>query len=138
VGLGFWTVVFDDRAEYANEQRFPGCEIVVLDDFRRLPELAVGDNTYILIITRGHAHDKTVLRWALGKDAKYLGMIGSRTKRDATYNSLEKEGFSMEKMRDVACPIGLPIGARTPAEIAVSIMAEVIQVRCGLGKERRA
>ncbi len=138
VGLGFRTVVFDDRAEYANEQRFPGCEIIVLEDFRRLPELPVGDNTYILIITRGHAHDKTVLRWALGKEAKYLGMIGSRTKRDMTYSALEKEGFSMEKMRDVACPIGLPIGARTPAEIAVSILAEVIQVRCGLGKERRA
>lgn len=137
VGLGFRTVVFDDRAEYANEQRFPGCEVVVLEDFRKIPNLPAGPNTYILIITRGHAHDRTVLRWALGKSAGYIGMIGSRTKREATYKSLEAEGFSMEKMRDVACPIGLSIGAKTPAEIAVSIMAEIIQVRSGGGKEEK-
>ncbi len=110
---------------------------MVLEDFYNIPDLPAGPDTYILIITRGHAHDKTVLRWALGKNAGYLGMIGSRTKRDATYRSLESEGVAKEKLRDVACPIGLSIGAKTPAEIAVSIMAEIIQVRSGGGKEEK-
>ncbi|MDO4749831.1 MAG: XdhC family protein [Eubacteriales bacterium] len=130
--LGFRVTVLDDREEFANKQRFPDCQCIVLDDFHDLPDLPTGKGTYILIITRGHAHDRTVLRWALERNPapRYLGMIGSRIKRDATYESLAKEGFDPERMRtEVHCPIGLTIGAKTPAEIAVSILAEIIQIR---------
>ena len=133
VNLGFRVTVVDDRDEFANEQRFPGCDCVVLDDFRDMPNFQTGGGTYLLIITRGHAHDRTVLEWALKKEAKYVGMIGSHIKRDATYKALLAEGYDRDRLRAVACPIGNAIGAKTPAEIAVSIMAELIQVR-NLGK----
>lgn len=127
VGIGYDVTVIDDREEYCNPDRFPGCETVLIDSFPTMPDFETTESTYILIITRGHAFDKDVLRWALNKPCLYLGMIGSKTKRDALYRNLEKEGFSMEKMRQVKCPIGLSIGAETPAEIAVSIVAEMIQ-----------
>ncbi len=124
--LGFDVTVIDDREEYANPARFPQCRTVVIESFEDMPDFETDERSYILIITRGHAHDKTVLRWALDKKYLYLGMIGSRTKRDALYEALAKEGCSMERMRAVKCPIGLSIGAETPAEIAVSILAEII------------
>lgn len=129
--LGYPVTVIDDREEYANPERFPECDTVAIESFPDMPDFPTDERSYILIITRGHAHDKTVLKWALNKPCLYLGMIGSKTKRDALYLSLEKEGYSMEKMRQVKCPIGLSIGAETPAEIAVSIMAEVIAVTKG-------
>jgi xanthine dehydrogenase accessory factor len=125
-GIGFNVTVIDDRADYANNIRFPDCRCVVIDDFTHLPEFPVDGNSYVIIMTRGHSYDRDVLRWALTKNPRYLGMIGSRSKRDTTYKSLEQEGFSMEKMLAVKCPIGLTINAETPAEIAVSILAEVI------------
>lgn len=129
--LGYPVTVIDDRQEYANSERFPDCETVVVDSFPNMPDFKTDDRSYILIITRGHAHDKTVLRWALNKPCLYLGMIGSKTKREALYLGLEQEGYSMERMRQVKCPIGIAIGAETPAEIAVSIMAEVIAATKG-------
>jgi xanthine dehydrogenase accessory factor len=129
VGTGFNVTVVDDRAEYANASRFPDCRCVVVEDFTKLPDFPVDESSYVIIMTRGHSYDRDVLRWALGKSPRYLGRIGSRSKRDATYKALEKEGFSMEKMLAVKCPVGLPINAETPAEIAVSIMAEVIAER---------
>lgn len=129
--LGYPVVVIDDREEYANSQRFPECETIVVESFPNMPDFDTDERSLILIITRGHAHDKTVLKWALNKPCLYLGMIGSKTKRDALYLNLEKEGYSMERLRQVKCPIGLSIGAETPAEIAVSIMAEVIAVSKG-------
>ncbi|MBQ8830000.1 MAG: XdhC family protein [Oscillospiraceae bacterium] len=129
--LGYPVTVIDDREEYANPERFPECDTVCIESFTDMQDFPTDERSYILIITRGHAHDKTVLKWALNKPCLYLGMIGSKTKRDALYVSLEKEGYSMEKMRQVKCPIGLSIGAETPSEIAVSIMAEVIAVTKG-------
>jgi xanthine dehydrogenase accessory factor len=130
-GLGFRVVVLDDREEFANTQRFPGCETMVLEDFRHIPDFPVGGNTYLVIVTRGHAHDRVTLQWALGKKPKYTGMIGSRVKRDQTYKSLEEAGWDRALLDAVHCPIGLAIGAKTPAEIAVSIMAEIIQIKNG-------
>lgn len=127
--LGFRVTVLDDRAEFADKERFPGCETMVVPDFTRLPALPVGENTYILILTRGHQYDREVLAWALTRPARYIGMMGSRTKRDSVYRSLMEEGVTPEALSRVHCPIGLSIGAQTPAEIAVSVMAEVIQVR---------
>ncbi|MCQ2452913.1 MAG: XdhC family protein [Oscillospiraceae bacterium] len=126
VNLGFEVTVIDDREEYCNPNRFPNCATLVVDSYDNLPDLETSSNSYILIITRGHAGDKSVLRWALNKPCLYLGMIGSKPKRDALYRSLEGEGVAAEKLQSVHCPIGLSIGAETPGEIAVSIVAEMI------------
>jgi len=129
--VGFHTVVLDDRREFASRERFPNAdEVIVLDSFQRaLDGLEIDADSYLVIVSRGHAHDQTVLRQALKTDAGYIGMIGSRRKRDAVYANLEKEGYSRLDFDRVFSPIGLAIGAETPEEIAVSIVAELIQVR---------
>jgi len=129
--VGFCTVVLDDRQEFANRQRFPdAAEIVVLDSFQRALEgLAINADSYLVIVTRGHAHDQTVLGQALSTPAGYIGMIGSGRKRDAIYAALGKEGFSRQDLDRIFSPIGLKIEAETPEEIAVSIVAELILVR---------
>jgi len=128
--LDFDVTVYDDRADYASAERFPGSTACVLESFDKLDGIKPDKNSYVLIITRGHAHDRTVLEWAIKKDLKYLGMIGSRSKRDALYERLMSEGkATREQLDKVKCPIGLSIGAETPAEIAVSIMAEVIAAK---------
>ncbi len=129
--IGFETVVLDDRPEFANRERFPEAdEIRILSSFDcALDGLVIDGKGYIVILTRGHLHDKTVLGLALRKPARYIGMIGSRKKRDAIYRALEREGFSGDDLSRVHSPIGLSIGAQTPAEIAVSIAAELIRVR---------
>jgi len=93
----------------------------------------VSDDAFIIVVTRGHMHDRTVLAEALGTKAGYVGMIGSRRKRDTIYDSLLKDGFAQEDIDRCHCPIGLTIGAQTPEEIAVSIGAELITVRSGWG-----
>ncbi len=129
--VGFETVVLDDRAEFANAGRFPDADDVrVLSCFARATEgLDIHPDSYLVILTRGHLHDKTVLQQALQTQAGYIGMIGSRKKRDAIYRALEKEGFPPGDFEKVHCPIGLSIGAQTPEEIAVSIVAELIHAR---------
>lgn len=129
VGLEFRVTVIDDREEYANSERFSGCDCLVVDSFDNLPDLEVNSNTYILIITRGHAGDKSALKWAVDKNAGYLGMIGSKSKRDKIYDMLVSEGVDRDKLSGVHCPIGLQIGAKTPQEIGVSIVAELIKER---------
>ncbi|SFG30174.1 xanthine dehydrogenase accessory factor [Desulfotomaculum arcticum] len=129
--VDFVTVVLDDRAEFANKARFPLADRVeVLPSFdQELAELGVDEDSYVVIVTRGHAHDKTVLARALRAKACYIGMIGSKRKRDTIYEALENEGFSRSELARVHSPIGLSINAETPEEIAVSIMAELIKVR---------
>ncbi|HKJ64369.1 MAG TPA: XdhC family protein, partial [Desulfopila sp.] len=95
-----------------------------------LGDLGVDD--YVVIVTRGHLHDRTVLAQALRTDAGYIGMIGSRRKRAAIYTTLKNDGFTDTDLARVHNPIGLPIGADTPEEIAVSIAAELIQVRADM------
>jgi len=133
--VGFHTVVIDDREEFANPHRFPQSETVVVSSFADIPEFPVDEHSYILIITRGHAHDKTVLRWAIKTKAYYIGMIGSKPKRDKVYADLEAEGVAREKLKQVCCPVGLSISATTPAEIAVSIVAELICKRAEKAKD---
>jgi len=130
--LGFRILVLDDRDEFADPQRFPGSV-----DVRTIPNFnscfgglpVIDDDSYLVIVTRGHLHDKAVLSQALKTKAGYIGMIGSRKKRDAIYQALLKEGFSEEDLARVHSPIGLSISAETPEEIAISILAELIQVR---------
>ena len=128
--VGFRVSVADDREEYANRKRFrEASEIRVLERFDdAFSGLSVNRDDFIVILTRGHLHDKTVLAQALKTGAGYIGMIGSQRKRDAIYRALFKEGFSKRDIDRVHSPIGLPIGAETPEEIAVSIVAEMIQI----------
>ena len=91
--------------------------------------LSFDDDTFVVIVTRGHRFDKEVLAGTLRTGAAYIGMIGSRRKRNAIYAALKKEGFSDTDLARVHCPIGLSIGAESPEEIAVSIVAELIAHR---------
>ncbi|MGD8837539.1 MAG: XdhC family protein [Desulfobacteraceae bacterium] len=128
---GFRISVADDRAEYANRDRFPDAwRIRVLERFdQSFSGLDMGSGDFVVILTRGHLHDKTILARALKTRAGYIGMIGSRRKRDAIYGALIKDGFSQSDIDRVHSPIGLCIGAETPEEIAVSIVAEMIRHR---------
>jgi xanthine dehydrogenase accessory factor len=131
VNVGFHTIVLDDRIEFANAKRFPGpAEIVVLDSFAEcFNNFNVYEHSCIAILTRGHLHDKTVLAQALQTRAGYIGMIGSRRKRDSIYRALLQEGFTDQDLTRVHSPIGLSINAETPEEIAVSIVGELIHHR---------
>lgn len=129
---GFEVVVKDDRQDFANKSRYPQAkEVVVLSSFEDcLGKL--GDDDYLIIVTRGHMYDRDVLAQALKTDAGYIGMIGSSRKRDGVYRSLLDSGFTEEDLKRVHCPIGLSIGADTPEEIGVSIVGELISHRAGL------
>ncbi|MBP1765092.1 MAG: xanthine dehydrogenase [Firmicutes bacterium] len=127
--VGFKTVVVDDRPDFANHDRFPEAMVVIVDDFRFLPELNIGSDSYVVIVTRGHLHDGIVLEQMLLTGAVYIGMIGSKRKRDALYQELKKKGFHTETLQQVHSPIGIDIDAETPEEIAVSIVAELIKAR---------
>jgi len=129
--LDFRTVVLDDRADFANRERFPDAdEITVLPDPEcALQSIQMDTDAYVVIVTRGHLHDHSILRQALRSPAFYIGMNGSQRKRDEIYKALMKEGFSRDELARVHAPIGLPIEAETPEEIAVSIAAELIQFR---------
>jgi xanthine dehydrogenase accessory factor len=129
--VGFMTVVLDDRAEFANPERFgQPAEVVVLKSFDDcFTGLDMDDDSYVVIVTRGHLYDRVVLDQALRSGAGYIGMIGSNRKRDAIYKSLLSDGFTAGQLEKVHCPIGLKIDTETPAEIAVSIVGELIEVR---------
>jgi xanthine dehydrogenase accessory factor len=134
--VDFQTVVVDDRQEFANAERFPKADrvIVAFSSQQAFEGLKIDRDSYIVIVTRGHLHDKTILERSLKTDAGYIGMIGSRRKRDLVYQELLTKGFSLSDLERVHAPIGLAIGAETPEEIAVSIVAELIQVRAGRGR----
>ncbi len=128
--IAFPVYVFEDREEFADIARFPAaagsllCRMDnFLDDFEIIPE------DYVVIVTRGHQKDYEVLRQVLTTQAAYIGMIGSRAKVAATRDRLMADGFTKDNLARVSAPIGLPIGAETPEEIAVSIAAEMIQRR---------
>lgn len=129
--VGFQVTVLDDRPEFANTERFPfAAKTAVIDpDTGWLPGLPVGENAFIVIVTRGHAHDKEALAEALRTPACYIGMIGSVPKRDAVYARLLADGFTQKDLDRVHSPIGLEIYAETPEEIAVSIVGELIECR---------
>jgi len=128
--VGFQVVIVDDRPQFANKERFPEAAEVIAEEFSlAFPKLKVNRSSYLVIVTRGHAYDQEVLEWALGKEVKYIGMIGSRKKIQTIYQNLKEKGFSPDRLQRVHAPIGLDIGALSPEEIAVSIVAELIQIR---------
>lgn len=134
-GVGFHTTVVDDRPEFANAECFPGSAVVLApslgekDSANLLDRMDMGACDGVVIVTRGHSHDRDVLAAALRTRAGYIGMIGSKAKRAAVYASLRENGVSKESLDQVHSPIGLAIGAESPAEIAVSILAELISWR---------
>ena len=134
--LGFRTVVVDDRAEFASRDRFLLADkLVAAPSFERvLDDLPIGAGSYLVIVTRGHGGDQAILRQALRRRPDYLGMIGSVRKRGLIFEQLAREGFTPDDLSRVHCPVGLPIRAETPEEIAVSIVAELIATRAGRGE----
>ena len=129
--VDFRTIVIDDREEYANPQRYPhAARTIVTPDFdHAFDEIETDEDSYLIIVTRGHRGDLQVLRQALRRPFAYLGMIGSRRKNGLLYDALREEGVTDEQIAQVHSPIGLDIGAETPEEIAVSIVAEIIKER---------
>lgn len=129
--VDFRTVIIDDREEYSNGERYPHAErTIVVDSFdNAFDDIETDDDSYIIIVTRGHRGDLQVLRQALRRPYAYLGMIGSRRKNNLLYDTLREEGVTEQQLSTVHAPIGLSIGSETPEEIAVSIVAEIIQER---------
>ena len=127
--IEFDTIVIDDREDFANKDRFPDSKVVVLDKMDEITDMGIDDDSYILIITRGHLYDYNVLEWALKTNAYYIGMIGSKTKIKMTYDKIRQAGFTDEDIKRVHAPIGIDLAAKTPAEIAVSIAGELINER---------
>jgi xanthine dehydrogenase accessory factor len=128
--LDFYVVVIDDRPEYANKERFPEADETIAEDLASVMQrLEVNNSSYIIIVTHGHMSDTRVLEWAAAKPAAYVGMIGSKRKIHTAFEHLQANGITQEQLDRVHSPIGLSIGAVTPEEIAVAIMAEVIQLR---------
>lgn len=128
--VGFYVVVIDDRSEFANRERVPWAHELVVDGFHAvLDNLRLDEDDYVLATTRGHSFDALVIEHTAGTPARYVGMLGSRRKRAVIMRALEAAGVPLEHLRRVVTPIGVDIGADTPAEIAVSVVGELIKVR---------
>ena len=130
--LGFHLFITDDREEFANKERFPQADIILVEKPEdALPLLPINPNTFIVIATRGHRYDNVALAAAAKTTAKYVGLMGSQRKAILIYEDLIRNGISMERIKEIRSPIGLDITARTPDEIAISIMAEILMYRLG-------
>jgi xanthine dehydrogenase accessory factor len=128
--VGFSVAVIDDREEFANRKRFPSAaDILVMPFAEAFKQIRMTSSSYLVIVTRGHMHDLAVLRKAVDTPYAYLGMIGSKRKIKIIFDALRQEGVSENNLKKVHAPIGLDIGGETPEEIAVSIVAELIQTR---------
>ena len=126
--LDYKVVVMDPREEFANTNRFPSAEKVICDDFDNI-EKYYTKNAYYIIVTRGHADDFKCVNKLIKTPSPYIGMIGSKKKIETTFDLLRKTGFSEAEILKIHAPIGIPIKAITPAEISVSIMAQIIDIR---------
>lgn len=132
--VGFSVVVADDRPSFANTNRFPEADEVICEDFQNVfDKLNLRTSDFVVIVTRGHRHDGVCLRNTLKYEPAYIGMIGSKRRVREMMNQLIEEGYSKERLDEVHSPIGINIGAVTPEEIAISIIAEVIGSRRALG-----
>jgi xanthine dehydrogenase accessory factor len=126
---GFAIAVVDDREAFANQQRFPMAQEIFTSYDDAFGKIQPNASTYLVIVTRGHKDDMRVLAWAVRTQARYIGMIGSKRKVLSVYKALEREGYRREEFERVFAPMGLEIGALSPEEIAISIVAELIAVR---------
>jgi xanthine dehydrogenase accessory factor len=127
---GFRTVVVDDREMFANRDRFPEADEVHAGEYEEVfPKLVINESSYVVIVTRGHRDDMRVLKWAVSTNARYISMIGSKRKVINVIRELEKEGIPASAFERIFAPMGFDIGAITPEEIAVSVVAEMIAMR---------
>jgi len=126
--IGYDVIVIDDREEFASRRRLPDprIELLVSDYASAASKVSISSSTAVVIVTRGHQYDEACLKSVLGSNAIYLGMIGSRRRVLSVFKKLESEGVSERELQLVHAPIGLKIGARSPQEIAVAILAEII------------
>jgi xanthine dehydrogenase accessory factor len=128
--LGFHVTVIDDRAQFANRERFPKADEIIVKPFQAAIEsLALDGHCYLISVTRGHAFDEEVVRAALMQPCGFVGMVGSRRRVRATLERLGESGVPNERLGDLHAPLGVAIGGETPEEIAVSIIAEIIRER---------
>ncbi len=135
--LGFRVVVIDPRPEYNNSDRFPDADSLIVEEYdSAFSKLSVDEDSYIVIYTTGHVVDEHCLEFAVTTKARYIGMIGSRKKAKEVKERLLQKGAPPQTVDRVYSPIGMHIGAETPDEIAISILAEIIKVkRTGKAKE---
>ena len=137
--LDYRVVVLDSRQDMATAARFPDADELICGDPAQTADLCtIGETTHVVIVTHGHLHDKDALRSVLGTAAASIGMIGSANKVRTIYAQLREEGVPAERLDRVHAPIGLDIGAETPAELALCIMAEIVADTCGKLDGRRA
>ncbi len=130
--LGYRVFIADDRAEFANPERFPYADQTVVTSYDQWAgQLPINVNTFIVVATRGHRFDDMALQSALTTPARYIGLMGSRRKNLMIYQRLLQEGVPLERLKQVHAPIGLDIGGLQPEELAVSIMSEIIMTRRG-------
>lgn len=125
--VGFKVCVFEDRKEFVTEELFPSAYQLILGDFQDIEDkIQINDSDYVVIMTRGHQSDYDVLKQVMTRSFKYVGVIGSASKKAHTFKRLEEAGIEKSRMNLIHTPIGLPIKGETPAEIAVSIAGEMI------------
>jgi xanthine dehydrogenase accessory factor len=129
---GFQVEVVDDRVEFANRERFPDARLLVSGFREAASQLTLGPNTFAVVVTRAHSGDAEALESVLGQGLRYVGLLGSRAKAVHVLSALRERGVEGQEIAAVHTPIGLDIGARSPEEIAVSILAEMIAVRRGV------
>jgi len=130
--LGYRVFVVDDRSEFANRERFPHAEQVLVTPYEQWSsQLSLNVNSFVVVATRGHRFDDLALESALASRARYIGLLGSRRKTMMIYQRLARQGTPVERLKQVYSPVGLDIGGLTPEELAVSIMSEIIMVRRG-------
>jgi xanthine dehydrogenase accessory factor len=135
-GAGFRVEVVDDRVKFANRDRFPDADLVVVDGFTAAADrLTLGRNTYAVVVTRGHGGDAEALRTVLGRNLRFVGLLGSKPKLVHVVTALEEQGVPADELARIRCPLGVEIGAVTPEEIAVSVLAEMIAVRRGVSPD---
>ena len=137
--LDFDVAIVDDRADFASKARLPEADEIIIGDIAgELRKYPISHLTYVVIVTRGHQHDESALHSVVESDARYIGLIGSRRKIKLIFDDLREAGVSTENLRRVYAPIGLDIHSKTVPEIAVSIAAQLIQVRNGGEEIQRA
>jgi xanthine dehydrogenase accessory factor len=135
--VGFRVEVADDRVKFANRERFPEADLIVVEDFPTAArKMTLGHNSYAIIVTRGHRSDGEALAATVGKGLRFVGLLGSKPKVVHIFSALREGGVSTEELAKVHAPLGLEIGAQTPEEIAVSIVAEMVAVRRGIDPAR--
>lgn len=131
--IGFSCTIIDNRAEFIDKSLFPEAEDVILGDYENIESnVSLTAKDYLIIMTHGHTHDYTVLEQVLSKKQTYIGVMGSRRKREFVNSKLRLNGFTEEQIESIHAPIGLSIDAVTPEEIAISVAAELISVRANL------